>query len=236
MHILNLMKRAAQACLFAFLFLCFFALFFVSSDKVYSAQQEPSPSQKTGNIPDVRKTMGMTQVGAFAIERNAYALAEKLDREGATTYIAEGVTTENKKIYRLFVKRDAKSPENPPKPAKPKQLSVQAQKTLLVAQSAGRATSTSRNTISSDEMPQFATFRIFSNRRDAEEFARELEEKGFTAVLKKQAPRGRQTTYTVYAERPLVQPEVTVPPVRQERAMTPEERISGAQDREGVCS
>lgn len=228
MYILNLKKRAAHTCPHAFLFLFFFTLFFVSPDKVYSAPQEPSLSQKTGNVPELSKTVGMTQVGAFAIERNAYALAEKLSKEGAITHIAEGVTAGNKKIYRLFVKRDTKSPEK----ALPLAKQVQEPQTLLIAQSAASGQRVARTPISRDEMSRFATFRIFSNKRDAEEFARELDEKGFTTIMKEQSTRGQQVTYTVYAEKPMAQPIIPVQPVQQDRdvvtSMTPEERRAAA--------
>ena len=232
MYILNLKKRTTHACPLAFLFLLFLTLFFVFPYKVYSTPQGPPLMQKTGNGPEVSKTVGMTQVGAFAVKRNAYALAEKLSREGATTHIAEGVTAGNKKIYRLFVKRDTKTPEKSLPLAKAEQPTKQEPQTLLIAQAAGSGQRVPRTPISTDEMSQVATFRIFSNKRDAEEFARELDQKGFTTILKEQATRGQQVTYTVYAEKPLDRPDVPVPPVREDRevvsSMTPEERRAAA--------
>jgi hypothetical protein len=162
-----------RKCLFYIIFFCLFLIHIVFSAYANAAQNDIFLKKaEPGSYDDLR------QVGVFKVRKNAEKLVKKLRTEGEKAYISETVTKENKKIYKVLVRKT----EIP-----------------------------SRVNAPAGETQKIASYRIFTQKRDAELYAGELRNKGFSTVIKKDTARGKKVIYTVFSEKTSEVKEGVVP-------------------------
>jgi hypothetical protein len=74
------------------------------------------PNVISANTFGDKQTIGpekdMQQIGAFQQKKNAERLAKKLQTQQVKAYIAEGKTTDNRKIYRVYIAKGEKPSES----------------------------------------------------------------------------------------------------------------------------
>jgi cell division septation protein DedD len=163
-------------------------------------KQEPSDVNRPSSAPD--------QVGAFMIKLNAERLADKLRSEGFEVEIREGITQDNRAIYRVFAKESSKptseiaSAEMVRQETLPEHLPL-TEEPAEAGEVLEKPDAVSKEALSSQERKQVAAFKIFRSKNDAEAFAQELREDGFKVEIHEPQTKDRGGLFTVFAEKPL---------------------------------
>jgi hypothetical protein len=152
------------------------------------------------------KSNQLKQVAAFKLKKNAERFAKKLKNEGFKVVIRKEVIKHKGTIYKVFIKK----PKEPSKgvlssggvkqDTNSEALSIKDNPVGRKGGS-GESQKISKDTLSSSEVKQIATFKIFKIKEKAEKFAKELRNKGFEVVIHKDITKDEKTIYTVFAEK-----------------------------------
>jgi cell division septation protein DedD len=163
------------------------------------------PSKKKGHhITYISKFNQSEQVGAFKSKKNAEKFVKKLKTDSFKTEIRRVVTKDKKVLYKVFVKRD-KKPLRAAESSSGVKLdttlepSYREDKPVVRERPSWEPKKPSKATVSSGEVKQIATFKIFSYKDSAEKFAKKLKNEGFEVTIRKGITKDKKAIYTVFA-------------------------------------
>jgi len=177
---------------------------------IYSADLS---SKKTGRFHYKKNTFNrvhnvkvknLEQVGAFKSKKNAEKFVKEFKNEGLKTEIRRVVTKDEKVLYKVFVKRD-KKPLRAAVPSSGVKLDTTSEKSsiedkpVVKERPSWEPKKPSKATVSSGEVKQIATFKIFSYKDSAEKFAKKLKNEGFEVTIRKGITKDKKAIYTVFA-------------------------------------
>lgn len=139
------------------------------------------------------------QVGAFAVKRNAERLVEKLKNLGEKAYFSEGVTKDNKTIYRVFVKEDqapnGESADFQKKPTRSYKMVTSERSKVPEKPSYESDALTQRG--ADRNVVYSASYRVFRERSQAEAYAKAARKQGFNTVIQEDISDLSNIRYTV---------------------------------------
>jgi cell division septation protein DedD len=139
------------------------------------------------------------QVGAFAVKRNAERLVEKLKKLGEKAYFSEGVTKDDKTIYRVFVKEDQtlnrESANSRKKPAQSYKMVASERSKAPAKPSYESDVLTQRS--ADHNVVYSASYRVFRKRSQAEAYAKAARRQGFNTVIQEDISDLSNIRYTV---------------------------------------
>ncbi len=195
--------------------------------RVFAGEQR-QPSE------DTRPPIELKQFGAFAIKGNAERFAEKLKSEGFEVEIREGVTQDNRTIYRVFAK-ESEEPSSEVASAQRIQQDTLPEKepvkdeSLVMEEVLEKPDTVSGEALSSEGGKQIASLKVFREKKDAEEFAQRLREEGFKVETHKTVTKDKSALYTVFAEKPKELVEVPEPSP-EKRQLVDTVEVTGTQE------
>lgn len=161
-----------------------------------------SPKNAHKRISQV-ESYQLQQVASFKIQKNSGRFVKKLKSEGQEALIKKGITKDKKVIYRVFVKKYKDSS---------KYLAVQkgfkqeadSGKTLIkerdtIARSFAEFKESSQDAQTAGSMKPVASFKIFQNKEDAENFSEEVKSKGYETSIQDEKTKNNDVIYTIFA-------------------------------------
>ncbi|OGW38105.1 MAG: hypothetical protein A2Y97_08475 [Nitrospirae bacterium RBG_13_39_12] len=200
--------------------------------RVFAGQKSPtrdallSGEDTEGRLYDDESTR-LRQVGAFNVRENAEMLVKKLRDDGLEAVISWGIVKDNEKVYRVYLV-EYNEPEEEAILSNEGRI-VSAEETLPVEQEVvvkeirtEEPFQLPEETLSSGEVEQIAAFKIFDLKKDAEEFAQKLRDKGFKTVISESTTKDKEKIYTVFAEKTQRLVKDVVPPGKVESSTIPE--------------
>lgn len=192
-------------CLLFLIIVTLFVPQIIHSADLFSMQSGSSSfEENTFNKVNSSKVNNLEQTGAFKSKKNAEKFAKKLKTDGFKTEIRRVVTKDKKALYKVFVKRDKKPlraavPSSGVKLDTTLETSSIEDRPVVEERPLWEPKKPSKATISSGEVKQIATFKIFSYKDSAEKFSKKLKTEGFEVKIRKGITKDKKTIYTVFA-------------------------------------
>ena len=163
----------------------------------------------TKDIVSEKKSGELRQMGAFKVKKNAHKFIVKLRDEGYDTVLKEGFSAKSERIYRVFV-RDYEhlqpSEHTSTNSIEPLHYAYQdvpdhrEDVSLQARSSTGYPGSSDLSPMPYKETP-LASYKIFRELADAEEYAGDLKEKGYDVAVRSESSKDNAVIHTVFGER-----------------------------------